>query len=214
MEIIRAPRPDNGYLQVRNEVARDQRISRSARGLLMELLSHSSGYRTDAESLAEIGIEGVGAIYKMIKELKDAGYIEQRKSQNEKGHWTTSTYVYDTPDRQGAAEDKKPVAKAVKDPYLTTASHIVSRIWEPLTAGKTAQPAVAVVRMVANALRNGITEKAIETALTTIANRNQTVTVTGLNTALNGAPVKGQLAADKKTDWSAIKTNDNGETPF
>jgi len=97
MTIIRAPRPSVGYSLVSNAVARDMRLTRRARGLLVEMLSHTDGWHTDAASLAQAGVEGRAAILSMLKELRKFRYVVQVKSQNAKGHWSTTTYLFDQP---------------------------------------------------------------------------------------------------------------------
>ena len=51
MTIIRAPRPDSGFLIVANDVVRDSRLSYRARGTLLSILSRPDDWRTDAEQL-------------------------------------------------------------------------------------------------------------------------------------------------------------------
>lgn len=95
--IIRAPRPEKDYFELRNATARDARLSYRARGILARLLSNVNGYRQTAEDLAREGKEGRGAVLTALKELRATGYMQTKKSQDAGGKWTTSTYVYDTP---------------------------------------------------------------------------------------------------------------------
>lgn len=96
--IVRAPRPDSNYTQIRNEVLRDQEISYRARGLLAAILSRPDNWRTTAESLARDGGEGRKAILTALKELETSGYlVRSRKQDPTTGRWSTSSIVFDTP---------------------------------------------------------------------------------------------------------------------
>jgi hypothetical protein len=209
MQIIRAPRPETGYTTIRNDVLRDTKLSFRARGVLAYLLSHSDNWRTDAESMAAVASEGRQAIQTALKELKVAGYIETRKSQDALGRWTTTTIVYDTPADIRKTLDTTVVKTTKKDRVdnaTNTASRIVNVVWEP-NAKNNVQPPVAVVKIVANALRNGVSERKLTRALIAIAAAGETVTNYRLNKVLNGAPAKkGTIQADMKTDWSKEST--------
>jgi hypothetical protein len=98
--IIRAARPDSGFLIVRNEVIRDDRLSLKARGLLLLILSYPDNWKTDSENLAAACKEGRTAILSALKELRDVGYMRQTKSRDDKGHITTATYIYDYPESE------------------------------------------------------------------------------------------------------------------
>jgi hypothetical protein len=95
--IIRGPRPDAGFVLVRNEVARDPRLSFRARGLLVSILSRPDNWETNSTQLAREAKEGRDAIRSALNELKAAGYLVHTKRRDEKGHWITTTTVYDTP---------------------------------------------------------------------------------------------------------------------
>ncbi len=99
--IIRAPRPENHYTSLRNEVARDGRVSYRARGVLVRLLSNADGFPMTAADLAREGQEGRGAILTALRELREAGYIRTIKTQDQYGRWSTQTFVYDTPQPTG-----------------------------------------------------------------------------------------------------------------
>lgn len=201
MQIVRAARPETGYTTIRNDVLRDVRLSFRARGILAYILSHTDNWRTDAEAMAAVASEGRQAIQTALKELKAAGYIETRKSQDAMGRWTTTTIVYDTPiESRKNLDAPKPKTKAEKkDNSVNTASQIVANVWEP-NAKNNAQAPVAVVKIVSTALRNGISERAITKALIQIAASGETVTTYRLNKAINGTPMV-RIAADNRVDW-------------
>lgn len=91
--IIRAPRPKSGYMVLNNELVRDQRVSRRARGLLVEMLSYPDNWRITVDSLVEEGIEGRDAVRTALKELEQVGYLTRTKVQDERGRWSTVTVV-------------------------------------------------------------------------------------------------------------------------
>ena len=99
--IIRAPRPERHYTPIRNDVARDDRLSYRGRGVLVRLLSNADGFQMTAADLAREGREGRGAILTALRELRAAGYIRTTKKQDEHGRWSTRTFVYDTPQPTG-----------------------------------------------------------------------------------------------------------------
>jgi hypothetical protein len=143
-----------------------------------------------------------------MKELKAAGYIETRKGQDALGRWTTTTIVYDTPaDLRNAKEARTSRAgkKERVDNASHTASQIVANAWEPNSKNNVQAP-VAVVKIVANALRNGVSDRKITKALITIAAAGETVTNYRLNKVLQGYPTRGTIAADVSVDWSKEST--------
>jgi hypothetical protein len=152
--------------------------------------------------MAAVAQEGRQAIQTALKELKAAGYVETRKSQDSKGRWTTSTIVYDTPIELRKVMDaptRKNKAEVI-DNAAHTASQIVYNAWEPNSKGNP-QPPIAVVKIVANAIRNGVSDRKITKALLTIASNGDIVTTYRLNKVLNGNPSKGTLKADMPVDW-------------
>lgn len=105
--IIRAPRPARGWTEIQNSTLRDGRLSYRARGVLARLLSNADGFRMDAHELAaESPGEGRQAVLTALRELREAGYIVQRRLQGDRGQWRTETYVYDTP--QESTEVRSP----------------------------------------------------------------------------------------------------------
>ena len=97
MSIIRAPRPESGFVQIRNEVARDSRLSYKARGILIEILSRPDNWETSADALAASGPDGRTAVLSGLRELREAGYLETTRQRLEDGTFNTVSIVYDTP---------------------------------------------------------------------------------------------------------------------
>lgn len=67
---------ERDYTQIPNEWLRDQRLSRGARGLLGELMSHDAGWTISIKQLVGSGPEGRYAIDTLVDELKSHGYLE------------------------------------------------------------------------------------------------------------------------------------------
>ena len=97
MSIIRSRRPEKNFTIIDNQIIRNQKLSRAARALLIEILSYPDDWQTNSFNLARAGKEGRDAIRKMLKELEAEGYLRRIKAQDERGRWSTMTYVFDTP---------------------------------------------------------------------------------------------------------------------
>jgi hypothetical protein len=211
MAVIVASRQKANYSVIPNAVLRATELSYRDRGLLAWMLSHADGYSITIESACRAGREGKEAIRVSFQRLEKAGYIKRIKHRNELGHVRTTTYVYDTP--QGVEVSDVPNESDAAPKYASSAAQLVAEIWEPRMKGKTAQPAIAVVKIVGSALHNGMTIEAITSALIKIAEKRETVTIHRLNTYVNGeSTFRGQLVADQKKDWSEITNqSNNGE---
>jgi hypothetical protein len=97
--IKRAPRPDHGFLIIRNDVVRDRRLSYLARGLLASILSRPDNWTISAERLAAEtdADEGTKTVRRALTELESAGYLERRRVRGERGRFVWEQIIYDTP---------------------------------------------------------------------------------------------------------------------
>jgi hypothetical protein len=74
------------FTQIFNLALRDKRLSRRARGLLAEILSHRDGYGVSMAALLANGPEGKDALTVALKELERYGYLHRERERNELGH--------------------------------------------------------------------------------------------------------------------------------
>jgi hypothetical protein len=96
--IKRAPRPDSGFLMIRNDVVRDKRLSYRARGLLCAMLSYPDNWNFNRDWLAEQSEgEGQRAVRGALQELEHYGYLRRERIKLDKGRFGWEHVVYDTP---------------------------------------------------------------------------------------------------------------------
>lgn len=96
--IVRAPRPTSHFTQVRNDVARDRRISYKARGLLLAMLSYPDYWRFRIDDLVKGSPDGRHAVTSGLRELEDAGYLKRRKYRLPDGTFASRLIVFDAID--------------------------------------------------------------------------------------------------------------------
>jgi hypothetical protein len=98
VNIWRAVETSN-YVQIRNDVAADQRMSYRALGVLTFLLAQPPDRPIDSTSLYSVGDrEGRDAVRTAMTELEAAGYVQRTKMQDpQTGQWSTRTTVYSQP---------------------------------------------------------------------------------------------------------------------
>lgn len=122
-------RLDSHFTITSNATPEDPRLSWAAKGLLWYVLSRSHDWKIFTAQLAEIyqGKErgnGYDAIKRIVKELRNAGYVKYTKSKDSKGKWQHRYDVYPIPhsDFQKIYPEvvKPPVAEppVVKPPIL------------------------------------------------------------------------------------------------
>lgn len=97
MSIIRSPRQAQNFTIVSNSVCLDSRLSMRALGLLIRLLSRPDNWKTTSETIAREFDCGREQVRSVLRELAESGYMILKKEQNEQGHWSSSWFVFDTP---------------------------------------------------------------------------------------------------------------------
>lgn len=114
MSILRGPRPETNWTQIRNEIINDPKLSFKATGVLIYILSKPDFWRTSTAHLATVKKEGLDAIRTAMGELTQAGYVRSRRYQDAAGRWQFETEVYDIP---------QPVGKPVNKQRLKAVPH-------------------------------------------------------------------------------------------
>lgn len=75
----------DGFVAIPNYTARDGRLSIGARGLLVLLLSHADGWSFNRSHILKQAGCGRDKYYRMVNELKDAGYLKIEVSKKKSG---------------------------------------------------------------------------------------------------------------------------------
>lgn len=88
---------EDSYTQIPNSWMRDTRLSRKARGLLAELMTHREGWEVTIDGLSDAGPEGKDAIRSGIKELEDHGYLTRRRARSDGGTFGGIDYELSDP---------------------------------------------------------------------------------------------------------------------
>lgn len=85
------------FTQIPNAWVRDERLSRKARGVLTEIMSHRVGWHVSVNGLMKAGPEGRDAIKSALIELKDAGYLKVSQTRGDGGRWNEVEYELNDP---------------------------------------------------------------------------------------------------------------------
>jgi len=102
--IIRAPRRDR-FLIIDQRAIEDERLSWAARGLLGYLLSKPDDMKVLVNDLRKRGNLGRDGIYRLLRELRDIGYIRFVRKRDRQGRIRGGTYIVrETTFRTGKAE--------------------------------------------------------------------------------------------------------------
>ena len=89
--IHRADHSDN-YMVISNRIARDERLSLEARGLLMFMLSMSDDWDFSEKGLMfQTGLKR-SVVLRLVKELRDAGYIVIKQEIQKNGKFATKAW--------------------------------------------------------------------------------------------------------------------------
>jgi hypothetical protein len=80
-----------------NGLLQDRRLSFTARGLLVDLLSRPEGWREDGRQMADSSPQGRGAVQRALKELAAAGYYRVDRVRRADGTIRSEAHVFDTP---------------------------------------------------------------------------------------------------------------------
>jgi len=87
---------ERDFTQLPNRWLRDKRLSRAARGLLAELMTHDVGYEVTIMGLVAAGVEGRDAVRTMVADLEGRGYLHRVK-RRQKGRFGGTVWVLQDP---------------------------------------------------------------------------------------------------------------------
>lgn len=105
MGITRTPMPfERDFVQIPNAWLRDERLSRRARGLLAELMTHRPGWHVTIAGLQKAGPEGRDAIRSAVTELAEHGYLIRRQTQGAGGRFNEIEYEISDPTAVGKSD--------------------------------------------------------------------------------------------------------------
>lgn len=97
---------ERDFTQIPNAWVRDERLSRKARGVLTEIMSHQVGWHVSVRGLEKTGPEGRDAIRAALVELKEAGYLQVSQTRGDGGRFNEVEYELCDP----STADGKPVS--------------------------------------------------------------------------------------------------------
>jgi len=121
--IERDPHAQN-FVVIHNRVARDMRLKRASKGLLIEILSLPRGTRISIAKLAVIGQEGRDAVRTMLRDLEAYGYATRSTVRNKRGQYRTRYRFHETPvdgpprspvDNSALPDDSRPVDNSARE---------------------------------------------------------------------------------------------------
>jgi len=87
----------DSFTTIDNRWIRDARLSRRARGLLTELLSHTAHYKVSVSSLVKQGLEGRDAVQASLHELEEFGYLRRDRIHDDQRRYKSMHYVLRDP---------------------------------------------------------------------------------------------------------------------
>lgn len=105
--IIRAAHGSNNpYVMILREIPQNKALSWEARGVLCYLLSQPDDWRIQVEDLKQNC--GEHTVYRVLKELKEAGYLHHERTINKAGKFVAGDYLlYEQPRLENRDEVKR-----------------------------------------------------------------------------------------------------------
>ncbi len=96
---------ENPYVMIRKTVFEDDRISWKGKGLMGYFLSKPDNWQIIVSDLIKQSTDGRDSVYSGLKELRNFGYIEYKKKQDERGHFYVEYIVHEEPIEIPCAEN-------------------------------------------------------------------------------------------------------------
>lgn len=99
VSIKRAPRPDGNFYVLDKRISEDDRLSWAARGLLIFLLGKPDHWEVSVQHLVIQTADAIGksskrdAVYSILKELSQAGYLVRQRGRGESGEFGKVDYI-------------------------------------------------------------------------------------------------------------------------
>ena len=84
---------DCNYTVINNTVLKDERLSWKAKGLFCYLLSLPEDWNICLNDLQNRAKDGIDGLKSAIKELKEYGYLIQKRNKDEKGRFLKTIYI-------------------------------------------------------------------------------------------------------------------------
>lgn len=98
MSILKIKKKTNPYVMLDKSLLEDKSLSWKAKGLLSYLLSRPEDWKVKVKHLVNQSTDGRDAVYSILKELRNAGYIQLNVSRDGNGKVTENIYdVYEKP---------------------------------------------------------------------------------------------------------------------
>ncbi|MFD5316495.1 hypothetical protein [Streptomyces sp. NPDC127098] len=94
---IHRSRRASGFAALPNALLQDRRLSYTARGILVDLLSRPDGWLEDGKRMADTSPQGRGAVARALRELTRFGYYRVDRVRRDDGTLISVAHVYDTP---------------------------------------------------------------------------------------------------------------------
>lgn len=116
MTIVKRSRVEN-FAIVPNSVTEDTRLSFEARGVLCYLLAKPDTWQIRVSDIQKQGGFGRDKAYRILKELRDVGYLVLEVNRNDKARITSQTYiVYDVAGVSEKLRSENPTTDNVQKP--------------------------------------------------------------------------------------------------
>ena len=84
---------DRDYTVINNTVLKDERLSWKAKGLFCYLLSLPEDWNICLNDLQNRAKDGIDGLKSAVKELKEYGYLIQKRNKDEKGRFLKTIYI-------------------------------------------------------------------------------------------------------------------------
>lgn len=84
---------NHGFTKLDNRLLQNRNLSRRSKGLAVEMLSYPPDYHLTAAGLVQSGQEGRDAVWSMLRELMEHGYVMRASERNEAGVFEQHAYL-------------------------------------------------------------------------------------------------------------------------